>query len=111
MLNTVASKNVKVCGYLVQQAYPIVLTLPALIAGRFISLIPNAAAPQVLVVGNPANTNCLIASECAPNIPKGAAREEQAAFPHEQPCPLLRSRAHAFARAYAGRALTPGRGG
>lgn len=35
LLNTVASKNVK-----------------------------------VLVVGNPANTNCLIASECAPNIPK-----------------------------------------
>jgi malate/lactate dehydrogenase len=26
---------------------------------------------QVLVVGNPANTNCLIASQCAPNIPKG----------------------------------------
>jgi len=35
LLNTVASKNVK-----------------------------------VLVVGNPANTNCVIASECAPNIPK-----------------------------------------
>eukprot|EP00286_Rhodomonas_abbreviata_P024307 CAMPEP_0181310378 /NCGR_PEP_ID=MMETSP1101-20121128/12554_1 /TAXON_ID=46948 /ORGANISM="Rhodomonas abbreviata, Strain Caron Lab Isolate" /LENGTH=332 /DNA_ID=CAMNT_0023417003 /DNA_START=37 /DNA_END=1035 /DNA_ORIENTATION=- len=25
---------------------------------------------KVLVVGNPANTNCLIAAECAPNIPK-----------------------------------------
>lgn len=25
---------------------------------------------KVLVVGNPANTNCLIASKCAPNIPK-----------------------------------------
>jgi malate dehydrogenase len=25
---------------------------------------------KVLVVGNPANTNCLIASQCAPNIPK-----------------------------------------
>jgi hypothetical protein len=26
---------------------------------------------KVLVVGNPANTNALIASTCAPNIPKG----------------------------------------
>ena len=25
---------------------------------------------QVLVVGNPANTNCLIAAECAPTIPR-----------------------------------------
>ena len=26
---------------------------------------------KVLVVGNPANTNALIAAECAPNVPKG----------------------------------------
>jgi len=37
--------------------------------GALLNTVANKTV-KVLVVGNPANTNCLIASECAPNIPK-----------------------------------------
>jgi malate/lactate dehydrogenase len=57
LLNTVASKTVKVNA--ASSIYP----------GVVRSL--TSSSLQVLVVGNPANTNCLIASKCAPNIPKG----------------------------------------
>ena len=39
--------------------------------GEFLNTVASKTV-KVLVVGNPANTNALIAAECAPNIPKGA---------------------------------------
>ena len=39
--------------------------------GEYLNTVASKTV-KVLVVGNPANTNALIASECAPNIPKGA---------------------------------------
>jgi malate/lactate dehydrogenase len=39
--------------------------------GEYLNTVASKTV-KVLVVGNPANTNALIAAECAPNIPKGA---------------------------------------
>jgi len=41
------------------------------VQGEYLNTVASKTV-KVLVVGNPANTNALIASECAPNIPKGA---------------------------------------
>ena len=38
--------------------------------GEYLNTVASKTV-KVLVVGNPANTNALIAAECAPNIPKG----------------------------------------
>lgn len=38
--------------------------------GEYLNTVASKTV-KVLVVGNPANTNALIASTCAPNIPKG----------------------------------------
>jgi hypothetical protein len=38
--------------------------------GEYLNTVASKTV-KVLVVGNPANTNALIAAECAPNIPRG----------------------------------------
>jgi len=65
-LNCQFQGSVSVCAMANLHVYRTVLFFQ----GDFLNTVASKTV-KVLVVGNPANTNALIAAECAPNIPKG----------------------------------------